>query len=105
MVMDQRVRPEQGGIRVPFFGVEALTTPIPASLALRTGVPTVPIFAYPKPEGGWRIEIEEAIPPTGDPRDDEAVAAQTRRYLAVMEKAIRNRPEQWLWMHRRWRID
>jgi KDO2-lipid IV(A) lauroyltransferase len=106
MVIDQRVRPGQG-IVLPFFGHPALTTALPASLSLRTGAPAVPIFGWPAPGGRYRVEVGEPIlPPERSADDDQAtVAALTSRYLAVFETEIRRRPEQWLWMHRRWRLD
>jgi KDO2-lipid IV(A) lauroyltransferase len=103
MVIDQRVRPGQG-IVLPFLGHPALVTPLPASVSLRTGAPVVPIFGWPERRGHYRVELGEPIHP-GEGRGDEAVAALTARYLAVLEDAIRRRPEQWLWMHRRWRLD
>lgn len=105
IVMDQRVRRGQGGILVPFFGHPALTTPLPAKVALRTGAPAVPIFAYPEPGGRYRVRVDSPIVPEGSSRSEDAVTELTRRYLGVFEREIRERPEQWLWMHRRWRMD
>lgn len=106
LAMDQRVRPGQG-IILPFFGHPALVTPLPASVSLRTGAPAVPLFAWPEARGRYRVEIGEPILPTerGAEGDEEATAALTARYLAVLEREIRRHPEQWLWMHRRWRLD
>ena len=105
MVMDQRVRPGQGGIPIPFFGRPALTTPLPAKVALRTGSPAVPVFAYPEPGGRYRVRIDPPILVEGSARSEPDVVELTRRYLAVFEREIRARPEQWLWMHDRWRIE
>ena len=106
--MDQRVRPGQG-IVLPFLGHPALVTPLPASVALRTGAPAVTIVAWPEPGGRYRVELGEPILPpdsaTDGDRGDDAVAALTTRYLAALEADIRRQPEQWLWMHRRWRLD
>jgi KDO2-lipid IV(A) lauroyltransferase len=104
LAMDQRLRASQGGIVLPFFGHPALVTPLPASLSLRTGAPAVPMFAWPEPGGRYRVEVQEAIAPPEGGAGDEAVAALTARYLAVLERAIRSHPEQWLWAHRRWRM-
>ena len=104
MVVDQRVRPGQGGIPVPFFGHPALTTPLPAKVALRTGSPAVPVFAYPEARGRYRVKIEPPIRPEGSDRSEEDVVSLTRRYLGVFESEIAAHPEQWLWMHRRWRL-
>jgi len=108
VVMDQRVRPGQG-IVLPFLGHPALVTPLPASVALRTGTPAVTIVAWPRPGGRYEVELGEPILPTGFGRSDadhgdEAVAALTARYLAALEADILRHPEQWLWMHRRWRL-
>jgi KDO2-lipid IV(A) lauroyltransferase len=105
VVMDQRVRPGQG-IVLPFLGHPALVTPLPASVALRTGAPAVTIVAWPRPGGRYLVEVGEPIvaPDSGE-RDGDAVASLTTRYLGALESDIRRHPEQWLWMHRRWRMD
>lgn len=99
ILIDQRVQPKEG-IAVPFFGRPALTTPILARLSLRTGAPVVPIAVFPTPHGRYRFVARPPILPEGE--GEEAVAALTRRYLEVAEEQIREHPEMWLWMHRRW---
>lgn len=102
ILIDQRVQ-EREGIRVPFFGRPALTSPVLAKIALRTGAAVVPVAAYPEPGGRYRLVVRPAIlPPATGEDDEEAVAALTRRYLEAAEDDIRASPEMWLWMHRRW---
>ncbi|HLX07535.1 MAG TPA: lysophospholipid acyltransferase family protein [Thermoanaerobaculia bacterium] len=100
---DQRVQ-EREGILVPFFGQAALTTPVLARLSIRDRCPVVPVFAYPEPGGRYRQVIRPPILPdeAADGDREAAVAALTRRYLEVIEREIRDHPEMWLWMHRRW---
>lgn len=104
ILIDQRARPEEG-IWVPFFGRPSYTTPILARLALRTGAPVVAIFGYPLPGGRYRVVLREPIWPetAGGLEGEEAVAELTRRYLEVCEREIREHPEMWLWMHKRWK--
>ncbi|HEX5760629.1 MAG TPA: lysophospholipid acyltransferase family protein [Thermoanaerobaculia bacterium] len=99
ILIDQRVQPREG-IEVPFFGRPARTTPVLARLSLRTGAPVVPVAVIPAPSGRYRFVVRPAIFPEGE--GEGAVAALTRRYLAVAEEQIRQHPEMWLWMHRRW---
>ncbi len=101
LLIDQRVRAEEA-IDVPFFGRPALTSPIVARLALKTGAPVLPVAGYHEPRGRYRIELEPPLWPEG--RDDDATTFEfTRRCLAGSEATIRRHPEQWLWLHRRWR--
>jgi KDO2-lipid IV(A) lauroyltransferase len=99
ILIDQRVQPREG-IAVPFFGHPALTTPVLARVSLRTGAPVVPVALYPVRGGRYRFAARPPVFPEGE--GEEAVAALTRRYLAVAEEQIREHPEMWLWMHRRW---
>lgn len=102
ILIDQRVR-LQDGIRVPFFGRDAVTTPVLAKLALRTGAPVVPIFGFMEPGGRWRVVLREPIVAEGE--DDEAAVTQlTARCLAAVEREIRERPAEWLWLHDRWKV-
>lgn len=101
ILIDQHVRPSSG-IRVPFLGHDAWTSPVLAMLALELEVPVVPIMCYPADEPGrYRLVVGEPLWGEGKGRDAEA--AFTRRILADLEEHVRRRPELWLWMHRRWR--
>ncbi len=101
MVIDQRVPPDTG-IVVPFMGHPARTTPVPAFIATRTGAPAVPTVCRPISGGRYRLSLGPAILPEG--KGPEAVAALTCRYLQCIEHDIRQQPELWLWLHRRWRL-
>lgn len=96
MLIDQDTRVE--GVWVPFFGRPAFTPVGAARLALRRGeVAVVPVFDRRLPDGSHLARFE---PPLELPDDEvEATAMMTR----AIEAQIRRAPEQWVWMHRRWR--
>ncbi|MBI4917885.1 MAG: lysophospholipid acyltransferase family protein [Acidobacteria bacterium] len=101
-VIDQNFR-EKNVHFVPFFGRLAATTPAVGTLAVRMRVPVLPVFAYPLPDGTYRVVYEPPIEPhaTGDEAADAlAVTAEATRRI---EAAIRRCPTAWFWMHRRWR--
>jgi KDO2-lipid IV(A) lauroyltransferase len=89
-------------IYVDFFGRPASTTSTLAALAIRTGAPVIPLFAFPLPGGRYRMIYEHPVEP---PHSDapEAVREFTQRCTDVLEMHVRRHPELWLWMHRRWR--
>jgi KDO2-lipid IV(A) lauroyltransferase len=101
LLIDQRVRPEEA-IEVEFFGRPALTSPIVARLAAKTGAAIVPAFGDLAPRGGYRVEFLPAVE-AGDADDAAGARALTRRCVEIYEQVIRRAPERWLWMHRRWR--
>lgn len=102
ILIDQRVRAAEG-IELPFFGHPSPTSPLLARLSLRTQAPVVPIFCYPEPGGRYHFVARPAIEPPAGVEGEEAIAELSRRYLAATEEEIRQRPEQWMWMHRRWK--
>ena len=89
-------------VYVDFFGRPAATTSTLAALALRTGAPVIPLFAFPLANGRYRMIYEHPIePPQSDAPD--AVREFTQRCTDVLEMHVRRHPNLWLWMHRRWR--
>ncbi|HEY2836460.1 MAG TPA: lysophospholipid acyltransferase family protein [Rhizomicrobium sp.] len=90
------------GIPVPFFGRDAMTTPVPAALALKLKVPVV--LAANKRQGGARFRVTIYPPldftPTGDEKTDTRVL--TEMITRKLEDIVRADPGQWLWIHRRW---
>ncbi len=94
----------QRGVFVPFFGTECSTMPTPADLALRTGAPIV-VCGFHRIELPMRFAFVMRPPRWADPEADPA--AERMRLLRGMnedlEAIIRQAPEQWLWLHRRWK--
>src|SRR5215471_7172342 len=91
-------------IFVDFFGIPAATTFIVAKLALRTGASVLPVFApWDDDHKRFRLIIGAPLPVehTGD--EDEDVRQLTQRYTRVVEAYVRRYPDQWLWIHRRWK--
>jgi KDO2-lipid IV(A) lauroyltransferase len=90
-------------ILVPFFGIPAGTNEGPAVIHLLTGTPLFTAFAVELPDGRYRVNAERLVlpPPTGD-READVLAIMTRVNQKI-EEAVRAHPEQWLWMHDRWR--
>lgn len=101
-LIDQVV-PADVGIFVPFFGRPASTAPSLAAVAIKTGAPLYVLAALRKGEGlAVRCEGPLPLPATGDFRAD--VEKLTADITAVLEQWIRDTPEQWLWLHRRWKV-
>ena len=95
---------DREGIFVDFFGVPASTTFLLAKLALHTDAVVLPVFAPWDPERGrFLLKIDEplAVERTGD--DEEDVRRLTQLFTGVVEKYVRRYPDQWLWIHRRWK--
>lgn len=88
---------------VPFFGHPAFTTPAPALLALKTGAAVIPVFCVRTGYGRFRIHVTEPVEiiSTGDRERD--IMENCGRFNRVLEEWVRRYPEQWLWLHRRWR--
>ena len=96
-LIDQNLRTDS--VQVPFFGRNALTPIGPAKLAIRTESIVVDILIERLPDGRHRLKVGE---PLETKRDDDPVAL-TARMTRIIEAQIRRVPEQWVWMHDRWR--
>ena len=100
LVIDQDTRVQS--VFVPFFGVPAATPRAAADLALRTGAAVVTGFCQREAEGGYALSMREVpVIPTGDAEAD--AVALTAVLTAEIEAAVRRAPEQWVWMHQRWK--
>lgn len=94
----------QRGIPVPFFGKLAWSHRGPAILAIRSGAAVVPAFIHGVPGGRtYSVRIDEEIPVlrTGDGEED--IRALTARIQGAIEAEVRRAPEDWFWLHRRWK--
>jgi KDO2-lipid IV(A) lauroyltransferase len=95
MLIDQDTRVD--GVWVPFFGRPAFTPVGAVKIALRQGAAVIPTFIERLPGGRHRVRVLAPVALPDDPR--EATALLTR----AIEEQVRRVPEQWVWMHRRWR--
>ena len=101
VMIDQDAR--GSGVFVPFFGRLSSTIPTVGTLHLRTGAAVVATFSYPESDGGWRITYQRLTFPGLTGQREQDVLRITAETTALLESRIRERPELWLWMHRRWK--
>jgi KDO2-lipid IV(A) lauroyltransferase len=99
--LDQNARRTEG-VFVPFFGREACTLTSLALLARRTGSPVVPIHTI-RTGKGHHIVIEKPIEHNPQPEQDQDIIERTREYTQWVEKVVRLHPDQWTWLHNRWK--
>jgi KDO2-lipid IV(A) lauroyltransferase len=98
-MMDQKLNE---GVAMPFFGQNAMMATAPVEIALRTGGAIVPVRCIRYPGSHFRIEIS---PPLAIERTDNRKADAIKvlgQINAIIEGWIRENPEQWFWLHRRW---
>jgi Kdo2-lipid IVA lauroyltransferase/acyltransferase len=91
------------GVFADFFGHPACTNASMALLSLRSGAPVVPVFLIRQEDGKFRVEFGPAVYPlrTGDKTKD--VEENTQRYNHIIETYVRRYPDQWFWVHQRWK--
>jgi len=102
ILIDQNVQAKDG-IFVEFFGRPAATTTVVAALAVKTGCALVPCHSEIQTDGRYRMVYEPALvwSPSGNRQAD--IAHLTQELTRRVEAWVRQVPEQWLWIHRRWK--
>jgi len=103
VLMDTNMTPPQG-VFVDFFGIPACTASGVARVALHTGAAVVPAFTIWDPVlRKYRVEFDPAVElvRTGD--DEADAIANTAMFTRIIETYVRRYPDQWLWVHRRWK--
>jgi phosphopantetheine--protein transferase-like protein len=99
---DQHAR-RPDGIEVEFFGHAAGTFKSLAIIALATGAPVLPASAWREADGTHVLRFEAALPPITADDPDEEIRRNTRAYNQALERLVMRHPEQWWWVHRRWK--
>jgi KDO2-lipid IV(A) lauroyltransferase len=101
LLVDQCRRKE--GVDVNFFGHKVPATPAAAFLGIRCNSPILPIFCIREASGQLTIHVDEPLTLdwSGDLRSD--VQANTQLITDAVERRIRKYPEQWFWVHKRWK--
>lgn len=95
---------DREGIFVDFFGVKASTTFMLAKLALRTEADVLPVFApWDRERARFLLKIGAPLKFVRTGNEEEDVHRLTQLFTTVVETYVRRYPEQWLWIHRRWK--
>jgi holo-[acyl-carrier-protein] synthase len=103
-VLDQHAGGGEGVV-VDFLGHPASTFKSLAILALNTGAPVIPAACWREPDGSHVLRFEEPLPLLECEDIGEAIRLNTRSYNAALELMLLRHPEQWIWMHRRWKVN
>jgi len=103
ILMDTNMTPPQG-VFVPFFGVEACTASGMARIALKTGAAVLPGFLLWEPrEKKYVLHFGAELNLVRTDDSEADAIANTALFTSVIEHYVKQYPEQWLWMHRRWK--
>ena len=102
MLLDQAIGGKHA-LFVPFFGRPAATTPALSMAAMRTGAPTLLVVAL-RENGRLRFRVEGPFEMTDSGDRQRDLRDHTARVTAALERIIRAAPDQWLWLHRRWKL-
>lgn len=100
-ILDQNMINTEG-IFVDFLGKPACTSPGLAYMSAQSGAAVAPMFIIRLENGKHRVKVLPTIPPPPD-RKPDTIRIYTQRYTKVIENVIREHPDQWIWIHRRWR--
>jgi KDO2-lipid IV(A) lauroyltransferase len=93
------------GIKTRFFGIETGTAYGLALFVMKTGAPVIPVYSREGEDGKLHLIFEPAVDvPAREGEDKEAaILRRTQTYNDVIESIVRRHPEEWLWVHRRWK--
>jgi KDO2-lipid IV(A) lauroyltransferase len=100
-ILDQNMIDKEG-IFVDFFGRPACTTPGLAFMAAQSGAPVIPVFTRRLENGRHEMRVYPPLDPPPD-REPETIREATQQYTRIIEDMVRQYPDQWIWIHRRWR--
>ena len=92
-----------GGINVDFFGRLAATNTALATLALKTGATVMPVYNYRKQDGKFVTQFEEPLEVIKTGNREFDIFYNTQIFTKKIEELVRRNPEQWFWMHKRWK--
>ncbi len=103
LLMDQNMTPPQG-VFVDFFGLPACTASGLARVALHTGAAVVPAFTiWDEVLRKYRVHFDTPVTLVRTGNEEADIVANTAAFTKVIEDFVRRYPDQWLWVHRRWK--
>lgn len=103
VLADVNAHPKEG-VFVPFFGIPACTASGAAAIAIRANAAIFPAFSvWDGSIGKYRFVCGELIEPQNTGDRDRDIVETTAAYTAAIEKVVRAYPDQWMWIHKRWK--
>jgi KDO2-lipid IV(A) lauroyltransferase len=102
IVADEQQR--RGGLPVPFFGQVAYTPPGPAIFSLKTGAPILPMFVLRDDELNRTLIIKSPLPFERSKDQKKDIERLTHQFTKAIEETVRQYPNQWAWLNRRWKL-
>jgi Kdo2-lipid IVA lauroyltransferase/acyltransferase len=103
ILMDTNMTPPQG-VFVDFFGIPACTASGLARIALRSDAAVVPGFTiWDSKLGKYRLRFDPAVNLVRTGNDEDDIVSNTQVFTKIIEDYVRRYPDQWLWVHRRWK--
>lgn len=94
---------KQFGVMSEFFGHPAHTFKSAAVLAQFTGAPVIPASSWREPDGKHVLKFEAPIEIVTEGRTRDIISKNTKRFNEALEQIVLRHPEQWIWMHKRWK--
>ncbi|MBK8166666.1 MAG: hypothetical protein IPK64_12045 [bacterium] len=91
------------GLRIPFLGREASAWSGAARFSLQTGCPVIPMAIIRQPDGSHVLSVGTPLLPGGRAGDEAGIRGYTTAISAAVERFVLENPDQWFWVHRRWK--
>jgi len=102
LLVDQNTA-ENEGLLVSFFGKEARHTPAAALLAMRMNAVIIPAFITTEDHSRYKIEYYPPLEFAGEGEKEERILKNVQAQADITEEAIRKKPDEWFWLHKRWK--
>ncbi len=103
LLLDQHLGAKQGGIEVEFFGHKVLHSPSASILARNFNIDVIPIYVSTDNYSDYTITFYQPIPFIKTDNKEEDIKNMTQAQAKVMEDVIRAKPDEWFWVHKRWK--
>ena len=102
-IYDQHATAREGVV-ADFLGQPARTFRSLPIIAMDTGAPVIPATSWREPDGTHVLRFEDPVPVVEHENTSEAIRLTARAFNAALERALLRHPEQWIWMHKRWKV-
>lgn len=103
LLLDQHLDAKQGGIEVTFFGHKAYQSPAASVLARATNAIIIPVFISTQEYHHYTLTFYAPLATLKTEEKEKDIQQMTQAQSDIIEKVIRNKPDEWFWVHKRWK--